>query len=393
MFTCSFCSLGPLNYDCQRIHASHWLHPKTEKSCLRRTHFKVGRHQGTSESKVNFTSCLMRYIHLIDYWRQHRCILRCLWYPTIPCVPFRDGWAKNKDGIWKYSEVYTVNTVEQALTLRAVSELDVTRTITYLKPSRAKDIFGMDVIKELSESLVNPITKIINLSVSQGMFPCAWKSSVIVPIFKSGDPHSASNYRPISILPIVSKVAEKLMAAQITNYLNNSYFALHPMQFGFRANYSTEMANCYFTEKVKSLLDKGGVIGAVFLDLRKAFDTLNHRIILSKLLSFNFSPHTLRWIESYLSGRTQYVSIQNYNSAPLSISTGVPQGSILGPLLFTLYINDLPSVCPNTNIQMYADDTVIYIQGSSVTSCKWTYRILGSCCSLARTMLLTVKHL
>ncbi len=92
----------------------------------------------------------------------------------------------------KYSEVYTGNTV---------SELDVTRTIKSLKPSRAKDIFGMDVImfKELSESLVNPITKIINLSVSQGMFPCAWKSSVIVPIFKSGDPHSASNYRPISI--------------------------------------------------------------------------------------------------------------------------------------------------------------------------------------------------
>ncbi len=171
------------------------------------------------------------------------------------------------------------------------------------------------MFKELSESLVNPITKIINLSVSQGMFPCAWKSSVIVPIFKSGDPHSASNYRPISILPIVSKVAEKLMAAQITNYLNNSYFALHPMQFGFRANYSTEMANCYFTEKFKSLLDKGGVVGAVFLDLRKAFDTLNHSILLSKLLSFNFSPHSLRWIESYLSGRTQYVSIQNYSSA------------------------------------------------------------------------------
>ncbi len=94
---------------------------------------------------------------------------------------------------------------------------------------------------------------------------------------------------------------------------------------------------------------------------------LNHRILLSKLLSFNFSPHTLRWIESYLSGHTQYVSIQNYNSAPLSISTGVPQGSVLGPLLFTLYINDLPSVCPNTNIQMYADDSVIYIHGSSVS--------------------------
>lgn len=149
----------------------------------------------------------------------------------------------------KYTEVYPVNTVEQALTLRAVSELDIRRTTTSLKQSRAKGIFGMDVVmlKELSESLVNPITKIINLSVSQGMFPCAWKSSVIVPIFKSGHPHSANNYRPINILPVVSKVAEKLMAAQITNHLNNSSCALHPMQFGFRANYSTEMANCYFT--------------------------------------------------------------------------------------------------------------------------------------------------
>ncbi len=91
----------------------------------------------------------------------------------------------------------------------------------------------------------------INLSVSQGMFHCAWKSSVIVPILKIGDPQSASNYRPINILPLVSKVARKLMAVK---YLNKSYFDLHPIQFGFRANYSTEMANCYFTEKVKSLL-------------------------------------------------------------------------------------------------------------------------------------------
>ena len=105
------------------------------------------------------------------------------------------------------------------------------------------------MLKELSTTLTNPITKIINLSISQGMFPSVWKSAVVVPIFKCGDPLSTCNYRPISILPTVSKVAEKVVAEQIICHLNTSSFALHPMQFGFRANYSTETANCFFIEK------------------------------------------------------------------------------------------------------------------------------------------------
>ena len=155
------------------------------------------------------------------------------------------------------------------------------------------------------------------------MFPGLWKSAIITAIFKSGDPADVSNYRPISILPVVSKVVEKCVAEQLIAHLNNSPFTLHSMQFGFRAKHSTEMANCFLLENVKSKMDKGGVVGAVFLDLRKAFDTVNHEILITKLSKFNFSPDALRWMKSYLEGRTQCVRVSNELSPTLSYDVGV----------------------------------------------------------------------
>ena len=116
------------------------------------------------------------------------------------------------------------------------------------------------------------------------------------------------NYRPISILPVVSKVAEKWIAEQLNFHLNNSSFSLHPMQFGFRANHSTYTANCLLLENVKSMWDMGGTVGAVFLDLRKAFERINHKVFIAKLSSFNFSNNTLNWSNSYLKNRTQCVT-------------------------------------------------------------------------------------
>ncbi|XDV32774.1 hypothetical protein PO909_003497 [Leuciscus waleckii] len=222
------------------------------------------------------------------------------------------------------------------------------------------------MLKGLSTSVTPPITKIINLSISQNMFPSMWKLAVVASIFKSRDPHSMSNYRPISILPKVSKIAEKLIAKQIINHINTTPYALHPMQFGFRANYSTETATCFFTENIRALLDRAGVVGAVFLDLRKAFDTVNYKILLTKLCSLNFSSDALKWIESYLTDRFQNVRVQSFKSAALSLSTGLPQGSNLGPLLFSIYINDLPSVCLDVSVQMYADDTVDYVHDRNI---------------------------
>ena len=239
--------------------------------------------------------------------------------------------------------------------------------VNSLKPSTTKDVYGMDsaMLKHLKDVLAPPITQIINLSISQGVFPKVWKTAVVSPIFKSGDSQAICNYRPISILPVVSKVAEKWVAEQLISHLNNSPISLHPMQFGFRANHFTDTANCLLIEKVKSMMDKGGTVGAVFLDLRKAFDPVNHRVLIAKLSSFNFSNNALKWSESYLMNRIQCVNVRNQKSSALDTLTGVPQGSILGPLLFSLYINDLPSVCSDVEIQLYSDDAVIFTHGSN----------------------------
>uniref|UniRef100_A0AAR2J957 Reverse transcriptase domain-containing protein n=1 Tax=Pygocentrus nattereri TaxID=42514 RepID=A0AAR2J957_PYGNA len=247
------------------------------------------------------------------------------------------------------------------------TESAVLNIINSLRDSKAKDVYGLDTtfLKLHKGILASPIAKLINHSIRQGIFPSAWKSAVITPIFKAGDRTVVENYRPISILPAVSKVAEKWVVQQLTAHLNKSYTPLHSMQFGFRSNHSTETAICYFLEGVKSKLDKGGVIGAVFLDLKRAFDTVNHKVLLSKLSCFNFSIDSVKWMNSYISNRKQRVRIGKTQSTYLSCNTGVPQGSVLGPILFSLYINDLPSVCSSVNIQMYADDTVLYVHAKN----------------------------
>ena len=269
----------------------------------------------------------------------------------------------------------TINETYPVFSMKEVSEPEVFRILSALKSSTAKDAFGLDssFLKNHRESFMGPITKLVNTSIRDAVFPQAWKSAIITPIFKSGDATEVSNYRPVSILPVVSKVAEKCIAEQLINHLNNTPFSLHPMQFGFRANHSTETANCFFLESVKTKMDKQGVIGAVFLDLKKAFDTISHEVLTTKLSSFNFSPSAIKWMSSYLEGRTQRVRINGDTSPPLAYDVGVPQGSILGPLLFSLYINDLPSVCAGTTvqIQMYADDTVVYVHAKNKTQAAY----------------------
>ena len=150
-----------------------------------------------------------------------------------------------------------------------------------LNKSDAKDDYGFDTnfLKLHVDSLVCPIMQLVNLSNSYSVVPTNWKVSVVVPILKSGSKSEINNCRPISIFPVVSKIKEKWVAKQLVEHLNNGYTALHPMQFGFRSHHSTESAIRMFVEKTKCLLDRNSCVGAVSLDLKRDFDTVDHRVL------------------------------------------------------------------------------------------------------------------
>lgn len=174
-----------------------------------------------------------------------------------------------------------------------------------------------------------------------------------------------ADYRPISIIPTGSKVIEKYISEQIIQHLDSLNCASCPLQFGFRKNHSTETANNMLLENVKAKSDREGVVGAIYLDFKKAFDTVRHDILINKLSKYNFSPTAIQWLKSYLENRKQCVRVCSSTSCTVNTCMGVPQGSTLGPLLFTVFINDLPDACQPATCQMFADDSVIYLHATT----------------------------
>ena len=189
-----------------------------------------------------------------------------------------------------------------------------------------------------------------------GVFPDQFKTAKAIPIFKKGSHLDMANYRPISLLSNLNKILEKLMFNRINNFFNK-YNCFYKLQFGFRKSHSTNHALIKITEAIRKALDDNNFACGIFIDLQKAFDTVNHSILIDKLNHYGIRGNANSWFQSYLTNRSQYVSIQGFESKLISVSHGVPQGSVLGPLLFLIYINDLHHAINYSSVYHFADDT------------------------------------
>ena len=187
----------------------------------------------------------------------------------------------------------------------------------------------------------------------------------MTPIYKKDDPHEISNYRPISILSSISKIIEKIVYNRLYEFLNKNKL-LNPNQYGFRKNHSTDLALVQIYDKITNAMANTEHVIGLFLDLSKAFDTLNHEILLNKLNSYGIRGQTLSWFRDYLSNREQYVTFNGIDSSRLPIKCGVPQGSILGPLLFLLYVNDIVHASSLLSFVLFADDTNIFYSHNKI---------------------------
>ena len=220
----------------------------------------------------------------------------------------------------------------------------------------------MRLLKLAAPIVCHPLAYICNLSLFTSHFPSKWKVAKVTPIYKDGDKSDVSNYRPISVLPILSKILERVVHDQLYEYLTRKNI-LHPCQSGFRSNHSTNTTLIDVTEYILNNMNEGKVTGAIFLDLKKAFDTVSHKLLLKKLNSYGITGNSLQWFKSYLEDRSQAVNINSTLSDFRHINIGIPQGSILGPLLFIVFVNSLPDSVKSKCV-MYADDTTLLTSSS-----------------------------
>ena len=248
-----------------------------------------------------------------------------------------------------------------------ITKMEVEILIKKINISKSSGItlLSSRLLKDSFHALSDKLTYLFNLSITQTTFPVQWKKALVIPIPKTVNPEKAENYRPISFLPLPGKMLEKLIHSQLSCHLEDNEL-LSDNQFGFRKQRSTSHAISQLLNQVYTNINKSTITAAIYIDFSKAFNCVQHSTLIKKLSELNLSQNIISWITSYLQGREQRTLANNTFSSFLPVTNGVPQGSVLGPLLYIIYANDIVKKIKNSGFTFYADDTVLYSKKKSL---------------------------
>uniref|UniRef100_A0A8C7Y996 Reverse transcriptase domain-containing protein n=1 Tax=Oryzias sinensis TaxID=183150 RepID=A0A8C7Y996_9TELE len=236
-----------------------------------------------------------------------------------------------------------------------------------MKGKLSTNVNGIDMalVKTVISGILKPLEYIFNSSFQTGSFPNQMKIAKVIPLYKTGNKHHFTNYRPVSMLPQLSKILEKMFIARLNSFIEK-HNILDEGQYGFRSNRSTSLALMNVIENITNAIDNKKNVIWVFIDIKKSFHTINHGMLMNKLERYGIRWLVLDWIRSYLRNRKQFVKVEGACSQCLDIVCGVPQGSVLGPILFILYINDSFQVSKKLRLVLFADDTNVCCDGDNL---------------------------
>ncbi|MGK2862648.1 MAG: RNA-directed DNA polymerase [Chitinophagaceae bacterium] len=256
------------------------------------------------------------------------------------------------------------NMVSDSIFVESVNEEELLKLIDSMKDGKScgADNISPRLIKENKSLLCQRMMYIFNLSLMKGVVPSNLKIAKVIPIFKKGDAKLITNYRPISLLSIFNKLLEKLVYKRLDSFISK-HNILYKYQFGFRKNHSTSQALIEVIDSCCKNFDANKKMIGIYFDLQKAFDTVNHDILLHKLYNYGIRGVMHDWISDYLHNRKQFTVVNGISSKSDIVTCGVPQGSVLGPLFFLLYINDISNAVPGDKLRLFADDTNLFLSG------------------------------